>query len=359
MNITLNCKISLSKKLRALLGKGGTLVLQTSELSDGKGVGRLSLVSDSGLEITELTDDLKTETSIMLTPVDVADNVPDAKSSIHASIFATASNPNEKVEPVVKKIAVVTPPERGQEGKAFKENIEVPAAFSELKNVECKKWISNMTELIEAINAAKSKKSTIDLSEAQSDRERAILMEMKEKEESIDSPAWVVNEVAGQMTINDLNISLPLNSPFDLSNLSAKRIAASRDLRGLLKEKLVKFISPTEASTYISSEEEDEASGLEVFDRHEEAEAAITSGGGGSSRHDDLVPVSETSEINADKLTEEEEMLINLTQNLPRTKIASVPEGTRHTVHGTASTPVTEREAPKNPAVKPIRKIER
>jgi len=363
MNITLNCKISLSKKLRALLGKGGTLLLQTSELNDGKGDGRLSLISDSGLDITKLTDDLKTETSIMLTPVDVADNVPNAKSSMHASIFTTASNLNEQTEPVVRKIAAVTPPEKGREGRAFVERTEVPKAFSEMANPECKKWVGDMSELIAAINVARSKKSTIDINEAQSDRERAILLEMKEKEEAIDVPAWIVNEAAGQMTINDLNISLPLNSPFDLSNVSAKRIAASKDLRGLLKAGLVKFISPSEVGSYLTDNEEETAGGLEVFDRHEDAEASITLGGGKSISRTDLVEVEETAEGNAGELTEEEEMVINLTQNMPKIKTAAIPTktptSTKHTVHGKPAAPVIEDEEPQNPSIKPIRKIER
>lgn len=357
MNITLNCKISLSKKLRAIMGKGGTILLQTSSLDDGKGEGRLSFISDSAPEMTELTDDLKTETSIMLTPVSIADDVPDSDSSMCASIFSTGGL-DDKKDPIVKKIGVVTPPDKGKESRAFKEKADVPKQFDTIKNSECRKWVQNMSELIEAINAAKSKKSSIDLNAAQSDRERAVLLEMKEKEEAIDIPAWIVNESAGQMTINDLNISLPFKSPFDLSNLSSKRIAASKDLKGLLNAGLIKFISPSDIKKYLKDDDEEERdNSLEVFDRHEDVEHSIKYGDGKKTiSREDLVEVDEVADENADELTEDEQMIINLTKNSPKVKaVNTLPEGTKHTVHGNSS----PRQPDSESRVKPIRKIER
>ena len=74
MNVSLNCKISLSKKLRLLLGKEGTITLTTSILIDGKGMGKLSLMSEEDNDKCFQLD--TTETSIMITPTDVSDEIP-------------------------------------------------------------------------------------------------------------------------------------------------------------------------------------------------------------------------------------------------------------------------------------------
>jgi hypothetical protein len=84
----------------------------------------------------------------------------------------------------------------------------------------------------------------------------AVAMEQKEKEEAIDIPAYVVQESCRSLTINDLNISLTLNVPYDLSNISAHRIASSIELKKLIKNGTVKFVRPEELEDYVDRAEE-------------------------------------------------------------------------------------------------------
>jgi hypothetical protein len=236
-----------------------------------------------------------------------------------------------------------------------------------------------MEELIQAVNVSKNKVSDVDPDSAATNREKALLLEIKEKSEAIDVQAWIVNDQAGIMTINDLNISLPLNVPYDLSNISAKRISMSKDLKGLLKSGFVKFISPEEREEYVSKAvgEATRTSSLEVFDSPDEAEAAIGRLGDDLIDNDDDEEVdnrsikerrpvisSNSMEITEADLaeTEEESMVMNLTQNLPTVKTRPVAvEGNRRTTHDNVDVrprPQQTQNRPSNPNIKPIRKLD-
>lgn len=351
MSISINCKLSLSKKLRALLGKEASLTLVSQDIVDGKGTAILVLDSDTFK--ADVKPEEMGETSIMLVPVEMSEEHPNSNSPSHASLFSSVPNKHSN-ETIIKKIAVVNAPEEGEEAKAIKKDVEVPKAFSTLKNEECRTWIKNMEELVDAVNVAKNKKSDIDLDSAQNNRERAILQEMKEKSEAIDTPAWIVNDKVGMLSVNDLNISLPFNAPFDLSNISAKRIIASKDLKGLLKAGYVRFISPREKDQFVLKTVDAEAiGGLEVFDNHEQAEESITSGVSSRNTVIDDRNAMTITEADVDTKTEEESMVLNLTQNMPTVKtISEIPSSNRTSTHGN-----TTNTTPKNPNIKTIKKL--
>jgi len=360
-SISINCTVSLSKKLRALLDKSSSCsVVLTADTRDGKGFGKLSLDSDMFSNIPENILEIG-ETSIQITPAEITDETPNSESASHAAIFSTIPEKGE-VSPVVNKIAAVNAPDRGEEAHAIvsKEDVEIPKAFEELKDVDCQKWIANMEDLVQAVNVAKGKKSDIDPDIAQTDRERAVLMELKSKDESIDLPAWIVNENHGSITVNDLDITLLQNTPYDLSNISARRILISRDLRSLLKGGYVKFLSPSEKDDYVLKENDEQLShGYEVFDNQKEAAASITNSVSANPVIDDDSAMEITDE-DVDAPSERESMILNLTQNSPTTKttIAS-PQGSRHTVHGKQSRPSSNHPISdsKSPSIKPIRKL--
>lgn len=362
-SISINCSVSLSKKLRALLKKeeACSLIL-VADIKDGKGLGKLSFDSEVFTDVPNDILDLG-ETSIQITPSTLADETPTSDSVSQAAIFSTLPSKGES-SPVVSKIAAVHAPEKGEEAHAVvsKENVKTPDAFKEIDDLECRKWISNMEELLEEVNKAKSKKSDVDLDMAQTDRERAVLMELKAKDEAIDAPAWIVNDKNGSITVNDLDITLLQNAPFDLSNISARRILMSRDLKGLIKTGLVRFLSPSERDTYIiGSNNGDEIDhGLEVFSKVEEAEAHMANSVAANPIIDEENAI-EVTESDVDALTEQESMIMNLTQALPVTKRTvpsehREPQEPRHSVHGKQSRPSPNPEA-KSPNIKPIRKL--
>jgi hypothetical protein len=345
MSISINCKLSLSKKLRALVGKEATLTLVSQDIVDGKGTAILTL--DSADTNGTIKPEEMGETSIMLIPVEIAEEAPNTSSPVHASIFSTVPQGHHK-EPIVKKLAAVSAPEEGEEARAIKDEIEVPEAFSDVQIPECKAWVKNMEELIDAINVAKNKKSNVDIDSAQNDRQKALLQEMKEKEEAIDIPAWIVNDKVGEVSVNDLKISLKLNSPYDLSNISARRIAMSKDLKGLLREGYVRFISPTEKDRFVlkTMGETETIASLDVFDNHEQA---MDNMGNIISSRKSLIIDEETAmdvtEKDVETKTEDESMILNLTQDMPVVKTRQVPEGNRKSTHSNTSNPPT----PKNP----------
>ena len=374
MNISLNCKISLSKKLRALLKNGGTITLTTSDLVDGKGDGKLSIFSEGDLTtFSELPEELKSETSIMLTPIEIADEVPSANTKMHASIFNNLPKKGES-DPIVDRIAATHAPEKNEVARAIKKEIVIPEAFETLNEPECKEYITDLQELIATANlTSKNKKGNdIDVESATSDRERVILMELKSKADAIDVPAWIVNDKVGRLTINDLDISLPLNVPTNLGNVSARKILASRDLRGLIKDGYVKFITPDEIEGFMGESEVTQDRGsLEVFDNVDEAMAKAfkTKGkhtestkpsrsirrrdeiedGDEDTREEEVIDLEQED---LDRPTEEESMVLNLTKNAPKVKsFSNTP-----TSHG--NRPTTHSNKPKTTSVPTIKRRE-
>lgn len=348
--------------MRSLLGKEGTVTLTTYNLIDGKGFGTLSLSGDGASSQFD-----QTETAIMITPVEVAEEIPNMENC-QASIFSTIA-PKGKEDKITSKMAVTNAPEKGEESRAFQKP-KIPKEFKPLENKECKTWIDNMGELVNAINVARSKISTVDLSKAKNDLEKAALMEMKEQEESVGVPAWIVlTDKVSNISINDLGISMSANIPFNLGNISAKKIAMSGDLKSLLSERYIKFIAPSERESYLSKVVEAESVGvLEVFDSPDEAEANMRRSKarrdddtGDEDDEDDEPRKASKMEFTEEELaqpTEEESMIINLTQNLPTKKTTRQVEtsqgdsASRHTVHNTQI-----KQNNPNSAIKPIRKL--
>jgi hypothetical protein len=362
MNVSINCKISLSKKLRAILESDATITVVSQDIKDGKGTAILSLNSEN---IKDFKIEDLGETAIMLAPVEFAIESPNESSPVHSSIFTSNSDNKPIKNSPINKLAATVAPERGNVSRAYNQVVEVPEAFKQYEDPKCVEYIKDMDQLIQAVNVAKNKKSEVDPETASNDRQRAILAEMKEKEEAIDVPAWIVNEKYGMMTINDLNISLKLNAPYDLSNLSAKKIASSKDLRGAIKSGAVRIISPDERDQLaISSLENPESiGGLEAFGSVDEAMGNME-----SRRPSSRNPVIndneaiEISESDLDQPSEDESMIINLTQSAPRVKPKpTMTEEGRKTVHGNTNTeaPIRQqRPLPTNkPAIKPIGKL--
>jgi len=353
-NISLDCNVSLSKKLRGILGASGKITLVANNLDGGKGIGKLILQSDSiaGGIIKEMPEELQGETSIQLTPFSITQEMAPTNASTEVgSIFSTC----ESIEPnsigksqrtAVDRLAATSAPEKGevQHAVVTQAEIKTPQPFKELDNPACKTFVSSLTELMVEVEVAKDKVSDIDISSISNPRDRALAMEQKELSEAIGKNAFVVNDQAGVLSINDLGITLGLNAPYDLSKISAKRIAASAELKGLIRSGLVKFISPDEIPDY-TSRAAFEAPTLEVFDKADQAEAHMASLGesrfvGEATQAHSPVIQDGGMEINADNIdqpTEEEMMLQNLTSNIGRTTATQSTGGAggvRRTAHG-------------------------
>lgn len=337
MNISVNCNISLSKKLRAILGKEGSVTLIAPDLKDGKGSGTLSINGEQA----SIDDSFKGETSIQIEFVGEVKKEVGGEDPSCSNIFTSVPLKGHS-EKLVGKIAVVNAPEKSEVSTSIKtrEQINSEASIAAEIPPSAKKWISDMEQLIEAVNRAKKKISDVDVSTARTDRERAVLMDMKEKEEAIEQPAWVVNDKMGNVSVNDLGLSLPMNIPFDLSNISARRISASRDLRALIRDGYVRFISSKEKESFIQKAVGGiEGIGeLDVYDNHEDAKEALEK----SSKTDPVIgeDAIEVSEEDLKKPTEEENTILDLTQNMPETAedkasipVAPRPES-RRTTHG-------------------------
>jgi len=363
MDVTLNCKISLSKKLRKVLGtEGGTLTLATSDLINGKGYCRLSLSSDLPKEFVGIPEELIDETSIQITAVEIMDEVPNNSTVAQGTIFTTVPEKGE-YSPVVSKMAVVHAPEKSEISRAVVKEVKTPEAFRQLDEPECREWVGNMEELVVAVSDAKSKKSDINLSNTSNEKERAIMSVMKEKEEAIDVPAWIVNTEVAKLSINDIDVDLDMNFPYDLSNVSAKRIAYSRDLRAVIKAGYVKFISPSEVEAYLGKMQGAETVGLEVFGTAEEA-AANMSSGPNTSGPSDLIDEGGSMELTESdmQLTDEESMVLNLTQDMPTSRARNILDTSapsdisdapvsRKTAHNRGEAHVSQ-----NPNIRTIRK---
>lgn len=366
MSLSINCQISLSKKLRNLIeGKECTINLSSSELVDGKGLGRLSIVTES--EISNQID--MTETNISIIPIDVADEMPESHAV--GSIFTTdvpkkvTSKSGRVSRTAVDRIAVTEPPEKHEVPYAIvsKEEIKTPKEFKEMKSPRCQRYIKDISELLEAAEKASNKNVDIDIGKASNDRERALLIEQRNRGSSIGIPAYIVNDKAGALTINDLDLVLHLNAPFNLANISGKKIAESGQLRGLLRAGIVRFISPEEAQNYMNKLDEEiiKAPSLDVFDNRRQAEAAIM-------RDDEVYHNSDVMDLTMEDLespTQEESLIIDLTANTGSSG-EIIREGNKKSVHGSTHSNIKKNiptvtnlvEPNKNPAHRTVRKLQ-
>lgn len=243
------------------------------------------------------------------------------------SLFSS-TNTQKGTRTAVDRIAVTTPPQtRAERANAIKhsEEIEVPEEFEAVKNPKVKKFIKDANDFYGAILVSKNKRSAVDVESITNPRQRAVAEEQRAMDESIGLPSYIVNEKYASLQINDLNISLPLNSPIDLSRYSAKRLHESRDLKTIISGKMVRFISPEEAAEAIersvSANSKDEP---KVYNSSREAERAMEEDDDDESGSNQI-----DLDVNKDEPSEQEELagLIDLTPKAPQS-------GTRKTTHG-------------------------
>jgi len=204
---------------------------------------------------------------------------------------------------------------------------ETPEPFKITQKPEVKKYITSINQLLEAIKLAENKTSDVDINAIKNPRLKAVAMEEKEKAEAIDYPAFVVNHSCASLTINDLGISLMLNIPYNLNNISAKRLANSKDLIAMFRSNMIKLISPDEIQEYMNKvATEQESFGLDVYSNHKEAEAAIenefekVSFSTSSKISRKSVPMAEEQELSMNDLegdTEEEKILKTISSGRP------------------------------------------
>jgi hypothetical protein len=349
MNITIKCKVSLSKKLRKLVGKDGRITLVTSDLSGGIGEGKLMLYSDDSNFNGEVSID-KAETSIMITPEAIEEAMPSPSVNGVGSLFSSIPAKGEE-EKLVRSIAAVHAPEQHEVPVAITPKENIVPINQVLNNEGYRRFASNIDELMGAVASAKSKEAAIDVDSIVDPRKRALAKEDKERLEAIDLEAWVVNTKCGRLEIADLGITLMLYMPFDLSKISAKRISASKDLQAFIRNGWIKFLNPSDTQSWVQKAEASQKDySIPVFDR-DEAEANSASNGLGIDYRERVVAgqygnrVATTSgqsatrnsmeitEADLNMPTEEEAMIQNLIGGGVQPTQSSAP-GMRRTSHG-------------------------
>ena len=367
MSISIHCTVSLSKKLRGILEDVSQVSLIISDLKNGRGEGVLSLSAEGGISIDEDVIKKIGETSIMVTPTYVSEEVPGAEYGPVGAIFSTNNQPltkKTKRDPV-DRLAATEIPEKKDIPHAIiaKNEIETPKEFREVDIPACRSYIANMDDLLKAIAKAKHKpKVELDLSSAQNERQKSIMIAEAEQAEGIDEQAWLVNDKYANLTINDLGLDLNLNSPISLGSIPARKLALSSDLKSVIKGGMAKFISPDEISDYMESmvSGASKAPSLEVFSSASKAEENMILSSsdltGESAEEMDL------DESELEKPFEQESMILNLTASLPLERSPSHATGTTKTVHGSrvssASTASSAPQRSANPNIKPIRKLD-
>jgi len=263
MNLTFNCKVSLSKKIRSVINSSNArVVLHINNVSEGVGIGTLSIYTEEGNNYVLPSDFIDKETNISLTPISIQDEVQNINRPI-GNIFSNNANLKNSNKSVIGRIAATSVPETKHEvSHAFKteEDIvnEVPEEFVEALDPRVKKFAKNFEELMECVMRARTKTSEVDLSSAKNERQKAILLEQIELSEAIDEDAYIVNTKCKSISVNDLGIQLVLNIPFNLNKVSAKRVATSKDLRSLIDSGFIKIIEPKSVAQYaklVASEE--------------------------------------------------------------------------------------------------------
>lgn len=357
-SLTINCKISLSKKLRSMLN-GRTSFALSGVIDAGRGDGQLTFTAESivDMDVTDIG-----QTSIELTPTGIADEGP--KNSVVGNIFSSIPTKQQLAsEPVVRRLAAVHPPERHEVSTAVKGKVATPQAFADIEDPACQDYIQSTEQLISAINKAKAtKRSNVNLDDITDPLDRALAQEQADLEEAIDSPAWVVQDQARSLVINDLKMEVSMNVPLNLGRISAKKLAASRELMGLIRAGILRFIAPEEVAGYVTkSEEIGEGHELPVYSSHDEAADAMGGGVTATPGRSVLIDEANAQDVTENDVGEEESMIINLTQGLPSRRSVptrsseAVPQRPRVSRHGAVQ---ADPSRPK-PAIRTVaRKVE-
>jgi hypothetical protein len=288
MNKRFNCQVTLSKRMRQLIGdKEASLTLVVQPITNGKGAGVLSVSVPGSMQMP--SDFLGKETSIIITAINTADDIQEVNRPV-GNIFSDVQPDIVSAGPrtPVDKIAAIEVAAEVGQSVVPPQEVAIPAEFSELKDAACRQYVTELNGLIEAVNKAKDKNSGIDPATIVDQRKRALAMEEKNLREAIDCDAFVVNTKYSNIQINDLDLSLGLNQPYNLSNLSAKRVAQSNTLFNLLRSGEIELVSPHKAHEIrqqgLLAEEQQSGMGVpDVFDNHETAAAAIEQKGMGVS----------------------------------------------------------------------------
>jgi hypothetical protein len=361
MDININCQISLSKKLRALIGDNKTAITLISQnLNEGKGVARL-MVSLEEINKQEIQDLLNKETSIIIMPIElVEDSVvnTEAVTNIFSSTADLSKDSRYKKRDAISRLAATTPPSKNKSAAnliktAEEQEQEISTPFSELAPIIKKtqvsqqplRHISSLEQLMKAIYAAENKSYNVDVDNITNPIKKALAMEAKEKAEAIDYPAYIV-ACKGNLVINDLNLSLLLNAPFNLANISAKRIANSKQLQALLRDGFLKFIAPEEVDDYLEKiEAEEDKFSLPIYDSHDDILDGIESRPISSAAREksrSIAAHAQAIELEAEEIndngaeTEQERMSKLVTKPMPESMLEPkiTNEATRTTQHG-------------------------
>lgn len=325
MDISIKCQLSLSKKLRAIIQEGETrITMVCPNITNGRGEAKLIISSDKKINKNQ-EDFLGKETSIMLIPVEIED-VSVNDSSVSSIFSKTVKTNKTNLKSPIEKLAVIEPPEEKELHYAMKNeeelDEEIPEQFAETKNPDFKRYINTLDELNIEIEKARTKDSNIDIDKIQDKRQRAEALVLKEKSEAIDVDAFVVNDKCANLAINDLGLNLALNTPYNLANISAKRILCSKDLKAMFNANLVKFIKPQEVSLYVQKAVF-EMPTLEVYSTTEAAEEGMARAG----MKVEALPI----DINDLSSPTENEMMVT---NLTSRPAVRTQNGTVKTIHG-------------------------
>jgi hypothetical protein len=246
----LKCKISLSKKIRSILRNGGSIVLASDSINGGKGEGTLVIKDrmNKELEIEELFGQ---ETSIIITPIE---EIETPLNSTVSNIFYDKGEKSNNQRTLIDKIAATEIPENNNHSYYNKDEIQVPEQFQETQDQGFINYVRDCQELIREINNSKNKSSDIKVEAINENDPPAVVMnklmqmEKKEMQESIGKDAYVINKKCASLTINDIDLDLPLNYPKNLGNISAKKLANSKDLWNLFNSDMINLITPQEAN---------------------------------------------------------------------------------------------------------------
>jgi hypothetical protein len=380
MQVALKCKISLSKKMRNVLQNGGSIVLTSDSIASGKGEGVLVL-SDNGNAELDVSDLMSKETSIMITPIEVSTgesrvtNIyndqtqqPPSVSNIYndngqqspnvqpssrgvTNVFSDNRSNSQQRNPI-DRMAATSPPEHGQNNRAYynKDELTVPKQFEQTQDADFISYIKNYQELINAIKVSKDKQSSVNvepISEYDSihtKRQKALLLEQRDMQESIGCDAYVVNEMCASLTVSDIDLDLPLNMPKNLGNMSAKKLASSRQLWDLFRKDYIRLVSPNEADHLLKNAgtmNQTFVPELGIYDsRYEASDEIYTSGPGSRTPDADVIDLdasynqSEESELMGNFRTARGGSPSGPPRGASGGSIQTMSGGTRRTFHG-------------------------
>ena len=258
MNIQIRCEVTLSKKLEKICEFGEPIEVRISPVRGNKAEAFIRLVTQRGVALEDVA--LIGETNFGIRVLDAGEEAPTLTNDEPpvSTLFARSATIAAS-EPTL--IGIPAPAKPGEIAQLPKNAISSPVLVTPPTTPSrLAQPIMSYAELMEELTQVKGIDAPIP--EAQAKDKLTGRMSRQEAEDfenklrglpKLVRSTYIGNLKGGSIVVNDISQIIKFGEIIDFSKIPARRLLESRDLRGLLLQKILKFCTEAEYLTYVNA----------------------------------------------------------------------------------------------------------